>query len=141
VYQKIVVYKLFSSLYFICSTKVQFYDALESSLEVVENKFIESKLQMVLNEINNGSGIYEAFYKSELFDDSTNRLLLTGEKSNSLESVLLDIKNINKKRLEKSIHLFSSLISPILIFIMASIILWIVLAIMTPIWEFSNLMN
>lgn len=141
IYQKVMMYKLFSSLYFMYSSKLQFHDALKNSILIVENRFFEEKLYRIFYDINNGSTISNAFKESGIFDESIIRLLLSGEKSNRLEDTLKNIKNINKKRLEKSIDTFTSLIAPILIFFMAFSVLWIVLAIMTPIWELNNLVN
>lgn len=140
-YQKLVTYKLFLSLYFICSTKSRFQDALKSVVNISNNIYFNKKLNSIYEDIQNGTNISEAFSTNGLFDDSTIRLLRSGEKSNSLESVLDDIKEMNKKKLEKSIERFTSSLEPILIFVLAGVILWIVLAIMTPTWELGNLMN
>jgi general secretion pathway protein F len=141
VYQRIIIYRLFIALYFITNSKVRFQNALISTIGMLDNRFVEEKLKIIVDDIQNGVPISKAFLKSGLFDESTIRLLYSGEKANKLESVLYDIKELNKQKLNKSIENFSAIIEPVLIFFIAIIILWIVLAIMTPIWELGNLMN
>ncbi|NLN13819.1 MAG: hypothetical protein GX169_06400, partial [Arcobacter skirrowii] len=64
-----------------------------------------------------------------------------GEVTNSLEIVVPEIKNIYKHRFENSVNLMISIIQPLFLLIIASMILFIVLAIFTPIWEMGSLIK
>jgi len=69
------------------------------------------------------------------------RLLNTAQLSNQYEELLENIVNIYDANIKKDINKFKTYYQPILIFIISSIILWLVLAIMTPIWDLGSVIK
>jgi len=98
-------------------------------------------MEEVLKNIKNGISISQAFEKSKLFDKLTMKLLNTADKTNNYEHILTDITTQYKKQFHKSLKNFSSAIEPILILIIASVVLWLILAIMLPIWNLGAVVN
>ena len=140
-YRYLIFYKLFLSLSLIVKSKLQFTYALESTKEIVNNQFLIAKLDNILIDINNGISISKAFQQSNIFDNTTIRLLLTAQQTNTIEDTLDNLTIIHKEKLNKYISKFTSFLEPFLIFIISSIILWIVLAIMTPVWQLSSIIK
>ena len=140
-YKKVIFYKLFLSLYFIVSTKNQFQQALLQTQSISKNLYIKEKLKQIVEDIENGINISQAFSNTNLFDTTTIRLLEVAQKTNRLETILKDIKNIYYKQFNKSLDNFITIIEPLLVLFIATIILWIVVAIMSPIWEMGNIIR
>ena len=140
-YRYLIFYKLFLSLSLIVKSKLQFTYALENTKEIVNNQFLIAKLDNILIDINNGISISKAFQQSNIFDNTTIRLLLTAQQTNTIEDTLDNLTIIHKEKLNKYISKFTSFLEPFLIFIISSIILWIVLAIMTPVWQLSSIIK
>ena len=140
-YRYILFYRLFLSIQLIVKSKYDFYEALLNSKNIIHNKYVLSKLEYILKDIKNGVSISNAFTHTKIFDYTTIRLLHTAQKTNTLEQILQDIINIYNEKLYKNIKYFSLILEPVLIFIIASIVLWLVLAIMTPIWDLSSLLK
>ena len=69
------------------------------------------------------------------------KLLNTADNTNNYEYILLDITTQYKKRFHKSLKNFSSTIEPLLIFIISLVVLWLILAIMLPIWNLGAVIN
>ncbi len=134
----VILYRFFLSVSLIVISKHKFQDAIHYGKEINDNLYFNDKVSQIIEEINDGSSIIEAFKNSSLFDELTLRMITVGENSNNLEIVLEDLKNINKKQLTKKLENFIAFLNPFLIFIISSIILWLVLAIMTPVWEMGN---
>jgi general secretion pathway protein F len=140
-HKHILFYKLFLSLHLIVKSKYKFQNALNDSKDIIQNTYCTIKLNDILQDMNNGVNISRAFSNTKVFDTSTISLLKIAQKSDNLEHILYDIKNIYHKKVQKSMYIFKASFEPLLIFIMASIILFIVLAIMSPIWDLSTVIN
>jgi general secretion pathway protein F len=140
-YKNILFYKLFLSLSLQINSKESFYNALLNTTEMFNNNYLKSKLQYILKDIKNGKSIYESFEKTDTFDMFTLRLLHTAQLSNKLEEVLKSIVNIYDSNIKSNIKKFKNYFEPFLIFIISSIVLWLVLAIMSPIWDLGSVIK
>ena len=134
-------YRLFLSISIIVKSKYQFQLAISHSKSIVNNLYIQETMKNILHNIKNGTSISAAFQKSILFDDLTLKLLSTADYTNQYESVLSNIATQYKKRFLRSLQNFSSTIEPFLILTIFLIVLWLILAIMLPIWELGSVIN
>jgi type II secretory pathway component PulF len=141
VIQNYYFYRLFLSISIIVRSKYQFQLAVLNSKNIVQNLYIQERMNFILSTIKNGSSVAEAFDKSTLFDTLTIKLLHTADYTNEYEQILSDITNLYKKKFQKSLKNFSSTIEPVLIFIISLIVLWLILAIMLPIWNLGSVIN
>ena len=134
-------YRLFLSMSIIVKSKYQFQIAIVNSKNIVNNLYVQMMMDKVVLNIKNGISISEAFGKSDLFDNLTMKLLNTADNTNNYEYILVDITAQYKKRFHKSLKNFSSTIEPMLIFIISLVVLWLILAIMLPIWNLGAVIN
>ncbi len=140
-YKNIIIYRLFLSISLIVSSKVQFQNALIGSKNISQNFYFCSIIEKIIWDIQNGLSISRSFEKAKIFDNIVIRLLLTAQKTNTMEIILKDITNIYQKKSISTIELFTKFLEPFLIFFIAFIVLWLVLAIMTPVWDLGNIMR
>jgi len=138
VYKSILFYQLFLIINLIVKSKYSFYDALFNAKDSIKNDYLLSKLNYILKDLNKGIDIHQAFLNTKIFDNTTLRLLQTAQESNKFELILDDIVNIYDSKVNKSMNSFKIYLEPILIFFISIIVLWLVLAIMTPIWDLSS---
>ena len=122
-------------------SKYEFHKAFESSRLLVKNKYLLDKIQIIDNLLQNGKTISYSFKNVDIFDDIVLNLLNTGEVSNSLELTIYEVKKIYKNRFDDSINFIILLIQPIFLLLMASLTLFIVLAIFTPIWDMGSMIR
>lgn len=134
-----------SNFFFSLSTLLkddhQFFDSLNNSKSLISNSYLLNRISKVEQDIKDGKDISKAFEDSELFDDLTIRLIHTGEKSNNLVSTLSKIDTIYKERLNNTLQNFITIFEPALIASAALFILWLVLAIFTPIWDIGTILK
>jgi general secretion pathway protein F len=140
-YRNILFYKLFLSLHLVVKSKHKFYNALDDSKGIIHNKYLYTQLVCILKDLNNGISINKSFENTKIFDLDILSLLAISQESDNIEDILYDIKNIYSNKVIKSMQNVKAYFEPFLIFIMASIILFIVLALMTPIWDLSTVIN
>lgn len=141
VLRNLQLYKLFLVVDIMQKSKYEFHKSFLNSKLLVKNKYLLDKIRVIDSLLENGKSICFAFKDVNIFDDIILNLLNTGEVTNSLEIVVPEIKKIYKHRFENSVNLMISIIQPLFLLIIASMILFIVLAIFTPIWEMGSLIK
>ncbi|WP_419677693.1 type II secretion system F family protein [Aliarcobacter lanthieri] len=139
IYLNFELYKLFLVIDIMQKSKYEFHKAFQTSHLLLKNKYLLDKICSINNLLENGKTISYSFSKSKIFDDIVLNLLTTGEVSNSLELTICEIKKIYKNRFDESINFLILLIQPIFLIFMACLILFIVIAIFTPIWDMGNI--
>ena len=141
IYLNMQMYKLFLLIDIMLKSKYEFHKALISSRILLENKYLLDKIALIDNLLQNGKSINYSFSKTQIFDDIVLNLINTGEISNSLDVTINEIKNIYKNRFYDKMNLLTSLIQPVFLIVIMSLILWIVLAIFMPIWNMGAMIN
>ena len=132
-------FRLFLAISIIVKSKYRFQTAIEHSVDIVDNLYINQQMKNILQDIKNGKSIASAFEHTELFDDITIKLIYTAQHSNSYETVLSDIAIMYDSRFNQSIKNFISFIEPATVLIISLVVLWLVLAVMLPIWDLSSI--
>ena len=141
VYFNMQMYKLFLLIDIMLESNYEFYKAFISSKILLENKYLLDKMLIIDNLLQNGKSINDSFLKTQIFDDIVLNLINTGEISNSLSITINEIKKIYKNRFYDKMNLLTSLIQPVFLIVMMTLILWIVLAIFMPIWNMGTMIN
>ncbi len=136
--QGYLFYRLFLLISIIVSSKYKFQIAIEHSKSIIKNEYLRVKIDKILKDIRNGKPIADAFENQKIFDDLTIKLLYTAQYTNNYETVLKDITTLHKEYFENSMKKFSAVIEPSIVLLIAIIVLWLVLAVMTPMWDLSS---
>lgn len=134
-------YNYFTALEIILISKYEFHSAIENATALIKNKYLLDKIQKINMDLKNGKSITASFEDVELFDDLIISLLNSGEESNKIEFSISKIKDIYSQNFTKSIKDLSSSIEPIFFILISLLVLWIMLAIFTPIWGLSGMLN
>ena len=134
-------YRLFLLLSMIVQSKYQFQVAIYNSQKLIPNLYIQSLIQTILTQIKNGTTISEAFDKTKIFDDLTIKLLFTAENTTQYEQVLNDLTAYYRLRFQESLKSFIAYVEPTIILLIALVVLWLMMAIMLPIWSMSSLLS
>jgi len=140
-YKDFLLYRFFLSLTMLIKSKFTFQISLRNTTLLIDNSYINYKLTQIINDIQNGQSISKAFEHTKLFNHITLRLLYTAQQTNTMPLILEDITNIYKQKLNKNIQYFSQAIGPIFIMIISILILWLIFALMLPIWDLSSVLN
>lgn len=139
--QNYELYNFFVGLNILLKSKYEFHIALDNSAILIKNQYILDRIQKTNEHLKNGKSIPFAFEQTEIFDDLIISLLNSGEKSNSLQISIEKIESIYKDNFQNSIKSLSSYVEPIFFIAISSLILWIMLAVFTPIWNMSGMLN
>lgn len=133
--------RLFLLLHMLLKDKYTFQNSFQNAQVVITNYHAQKALNEINQQIQSGKSISYAFKKSCLFDDLTLRLITVGEKSHSLDKTIHEIEKIYHVRLDESIKKLTTYIEPVFFIFIASMVVWIMLAIFMPIWNLGETMG
>lgn len=136
-----VFQRFFLSLKILLNDHYKFQTALVNSKVLISNIYLQEELEQINQQIQSGKSILCAFKNSCLFNDLILRLLSVGEQSHTLDKTIQEIEKIYQKRLDESIKNVTTFLEPLFFIIIASIIVWIMLAIFMPIWSLGETMG
>ncbi len=123
------------------SSGVQLLNALEIVEQIVGNKVMEKTIREARGNIREGESISDPLKRSGLFPPLVTHMIAVGEKSGELERMLQKVSEAYDNEVDTVVNGMTSLLGPIMILGMGFAILFIVLAILLPIFEVSQMVG
>ncbi len=142
--------KMFRSLYIsrslhtmgeLVNAGVPMLDTLAITGEISGNRLFEKLWKGVYNSVKQGKKITQPMYKGSLLPKPVVQMISAGEESGKLGEVLDEISSFYGKQLKETIKTVTSMIEPIMILIMGSVVGFIAMAIILPIFKLSTLVS
>jgi general secretion pathway protein F len=113
-------------------------EALAVVKTVVNNSVLENTLEQCRQKITEGADISTPLRQSRIFPPVVSYMVAIGEESGKLESLLRKISDSYNEEVDLTVQKIMTLIEPVMIVVMATIVAYIVLSIMLPILQISN---
>ncbi len=113
-------------------------EALNVVKAVVANKVLENTLEQCRQKITEGADIATPLRQSKVFPPVVSYMVAIGEESGKLEGLLRKISDAYNEEIDLAVQKVMTLIEPVMIVIMATVVAYIVLSIMLPILQISN---
>jgi type IV pilus assembly protein PilC len=110
-------------------------DCIHISEKIVGNRVIEEGLQRVGREINDGTGISQAFQNARLFPPLVLRMLRVGESTGALDSALLNVSYFYNRDVREQMSRMQEMIQPVLTLVLGGILIGILVTIFSPIYD------
>ncbi|MBO4666654.1 MAG: type II secretion system F family protein [Bacilli bacterium] len=107
-------------------------EAMEAVIIVFDNKYIEKKFKLAIEDVKHGSGLATTFEKYQLFPSILSQMVSIGEKTNSLDDVLTRSCSFFDEQVNASIMSITSKTQPIMLGIMGGIIGFLFIGIYSP---------
>ncbi|MDR2440892.1 MAG: type II secretion system F family protein [Planctomycetaceae bacterium] len=112
--------------------------SLDISGDATGNRILSDAIQRASENISGGSRLAEPLAESGCFPRSIVEMISVAEESNTLDSILIDISGSLEKRNWRSLDLAVRFIEPLMLIILGIVVLFLVLALMMPIFNMSN---
>jgi general secretion pathway protein F len=113
-------------------------EAMKIVQQVVNNAVIAKTIGEVHDAIVEGSDIATPLIASNVFPSMVGYMIATGEQSGQLEEILERISEAYEEEVEVATQRMTSVLEPVIIIGLASIVLFVVLAIVTPLLQIGN---
>lgn len=117
---------------------VSVIEALRISSHLVTNLPIRASIEAASKNIKEGANIHLALRKTGYFQAMSLHLIASGEASGQLEQMLEHAAKNQDEELEQTINTVLTLFEPLMILVMGAIVLFIVLAILLPIFSLDQ---
>ncbi len=120
---------------------VPMLDTLTITSEISGNKIFEGMWRKVHNSVKQGRKIAEPLQKDPILPKAVIQMISAGEESGKLGEVLDEISIFYAKQLKDHIRAVTGMIEPIMIILMGSVVGFIAMAIILPIFKMSQLVS
>jgi type IV pilus assembly protein PilC len=117
---------------------VSVLDALEVTGAALGNKVIQAELQAAAEEVKNGKPLSEPISKSKHFPPIVSQMLMVGEETGQIDTVLVKIADFYEEEVEVLIDGLAAIIEPIMIIILGAAVGLIAASVMGPIANLSK---
>lgn len=115
--------------------------ALQSAVPVVNNLPMRAAVEEALRQVREGGSLSRALAKTKMFPPLIVHLIASGEASGRLDAMLARAAEAQGRELQNWVRALTSLLEPVLILVMGAIVLFIVLAILLPIFDMNQLIK
>ena len=122
-------------------SSVPVLDALNHSAELISPLPMREAVLSSVDLVREGGSIHDALRKTGYFPPMFLHLLASGEKSGNLELMLGKIADNQDKEVESVLQSVLTLFEPIMILVMGGAVLFIVLAVLMPIFSMNQMMG
>ncbi len=112
--------------------------ALEISCGLLSNKVLRTAVETTSLEVREGASLAEPLKRSGVFPPLLAQMTAVGERSGTLEEMLIKVADSQDRQVEITLAGLLSLLEPLMILAMGGIIGFIVLAVLLPIFQASQ---
>jgi MSHA biogenesis protein MshG len=106
--------------------------------QVVENAFIEKKLEDMRMGVERGESVLRTAVASGVFTPVVLQMVMVGEESGSLDDMMLEIADMYQREVEYELKTLSAQIEPILIVALGVMVLILALGVFLPMWDLGK---
>jgi general secretion pathway protein F len=133
--------RLSSTLGILTASGIPLLSAMQSAVQVVTNLPMRAAVEDALRQVREGGSLSRALGKTKLFPPMVIHLIASGEATGKLDQMLQRAAEAQTRELENWVRALTALLEPLLILVMGAIVLFIVIAILLPIFEMNQLIK
>lgn len=135
---KVAVSRFARTFSALTSAGVTVLDALQVTGSAIGNKVIEEELKAAAQEVKNGKPLSDPMSKSKIFPPIVAQMLAVGEETGQIDTILVKIADFYDEEVDTVIDSLSSIIEPVMIIVLGSIVGVIAASVMGPIASLSQ---
>jgi general secretion pathway protein F len=138
IFVKVSVARFARTLGTLLTAGVPIVEAMNIVKTVVQNKVMEAHLSEATNDIIEGSSLSAPLRRSGIFPSIVFHMVEVGERSGTLEEMLIKAAEAYEDDIETSVAGLTSVIEPVMIMFMAGVVGFIIVSILMPMIEMSS---
>ncbi len=123
------------------SSGLPLLDALKVAGRVLNNSCLQRAISRAANHLHEGSSLHRSLMETGYFPPMMLHMIANGEKSGKLGEMLEHIASNQERDHKTMISMVLGLFEPLLILLMGGVVLFIVMAILLPIFELNSLVG
>ena len=120
------------------SSGMDITDAMDSVEVVIGNRYVKRRFYAAAESVRQGMSLTNAFESHKLFPPMMNQMITVGEKTNSLDDVLLRSCSFFDSQVETSLNSLTSKIQPVMLIIIGAVIGTMFIGVYSPMLSIMN---
>lgn len=120
---------------------VPMLDTIAITGDISGNKLFKRMWLVVYGAVKEGKKIAQPLAKTTLLPKAVTQMISAGEESGKLGEVLMEVSDFYARQLKDNIKAVTSMIEPIMIIVMGSIVGFIAMAVILPIFKMSQIVS
>ena len=120
---------------------VSLVGALEIVKSVAGNSAMKEVIEQVHHDVQEGKPLTGPLEQSDIFQHAAVQMIAAGEQSGRLDEMLLIVASDCENKVDTKLQMLTSLMEPLMILLLGGMVGFVVMAIMLPIFEMSNLVG
>jgi general secretion pathway protein F len=137
---KLEIARMSRMLGIMLASGIPILNALQIVKKVVHNSLIADSIDRIRDVIGKGDTIANAVKKTRLFPPIISHILSTGQASGDIETSLLSIADMYDNEIEITAKTLTTLLEPAILLVMGVVVAFIVLAVLLPIFQISQVL-
>ncbi|MGL4849464.1 MAG: type II secretion system F family protein [Clostridium sp.] len=130
--KQIIAGRFASTFSILMASGVSVIETIEILGQVLENEYVEKRLQEAKEDIQKGNLIGKTVQDLDVFPLMLTQMITVGEETGVLDEIMVKTAEFYENEVEVAIEKMIAMIEPVLIISLAFVVLFIVLAIMMP---------
>ncbi|MDR1615554.1 MAG: type II secretion system F family protein [Syntrophomonadaceae bacterium] len=132
IYQKIYTERFANAMAFMMEAGINIDSALELSKTIIDNNYMQQKIRICIDLIQQGRSLHEALYESGSFPKLFTRMLGLAQKTGELDVMLYRLSGIYENEVNIALKRATSVVEPALVVVLSIIVGIILISIMLP---------
>ncbi|MBL8395674.1 MAG: type II secretion system F family protein [Candidatus Accumulibacter sp.] len=133
--RKIVLSRFANTFALLYASGIPILESIRTTQDVVGNLVIRQGLERVEQLIGEGQNVTAAFHSTGFFPPLVIRMLRVGENTGALDDALLNVSYFYNRDVRESVQKMQQLIEPLLTVLMGSVLGWIMLSVLGPVYD------
>lgn len=137
----ISLYRFTETMSFLLMEGVVLVQAITTASNAMTNRYYKAILQKIAEEVKSGKSFSDSIKEYEEFPELLVAAIRTGERSGNLQSIFSRLSEFYIKKVEKVSNIFLATIEPLFILFLGLVVGFIVISIMSPLFELNQLVK
>jgi len=135
VLKKIILARFASNFALLYRSGIGVLEGLQITRGVVDNAYVAKEIDFIHDQVTEGTGIADAFARTQLFPQLVMRMIRVGEQTGALDKSLVNVSYFFNRDVEDSIDKLQSMIEPAMTVILGLILGWVMMSVLGPIYD------
>lgn len=115
--------------------------ALNSVWAIIENRVLQEEVKQISQDVTNGSSLNEALRKGTFFPEMAMNMISVGEETGRLDRGLYKIADNLEREVDETVKTMISLLGPLVLVVIVTIVGFVVIAMLLPIFQMNLLIQ
>lgn len=137
--KKVEIARFARSLATLLGHGVPILQAMQSVYQATGNEMLKGELQKIGDQLRGGTTLSQGMRQSRIFPNLVINMVSVGEEAGSLDRSLIKIADTYEREADRAMKMMTALVEPVMILVMGSVVGFIVVSMLLPIFQIDIL--